>query len=474
MVRNWLIGVGFVLCSATADAQTYFTDIGYTALQDRLGAATPTGAGVSLVQVEAPSSGNYRPNTSLSQFSGITFTDHSTGGSTSTHATDVGKYLYGRTNSMAVGVTQVHLYNANTWLGSEYLNTGTVNAPLVSPGRIQNLSFVGTAANATSSEALQRLDYAAFTEDTIFVAAVNNGSGTTVPPLFGSSYNAITVGLTNGGSSKGTTVFETSGRSKPDLVAPGPNSSNFTSFSTPLVASATALLVETASLKSDVGEAERAGKLVTIKAALLSGATTDEFASLAEPWTRKTNTSLGFVEPLDRRFGAGELNINNSHLILSAAEQSGSDSTLDATTGWDFETLSTVSETRRYYLDIPTGQDGTLTATVNWLRPISGITSTPPTIPTVELRIYEVDSDFNNVTLIDSSVSTVDNVQHTLTNLTEGHRYAIDVRLASLADQSSVSYGAAWRTEFTPVPEPLTVMAFGAVGLVGCRWRFGR
>ena len=66
-------------------------------------------------------------------------------------------------------------------------------------------------------------------------------------PLLGSSFNAIAVGLSNGSAAHGSyplattpdTPYDSGSRTRPDLVAPA----GATSCATPMVSSATALLV---------------------------------------------------------------------------------------------------------------------------------------------------------------------------------------------------------------------------------------
>ncbi|MGL6097598.1 MAG: hypothetical protein ACRC7O_17590, partial [Fimbriiglobus sp.] len=212
----------------------YLSEIGFTALQTRLGAGnSPTGAGVVVGQVEATSDGAARPDPSL--FPGVSFTDHTGGTPVSGHASGVGDYLYGSL-SMATGVTHVHTYavvgngTSTDWLGGAFLNAGTMSAPLVSPARIVNSSYASTGSSPLGADILRRMDFAAVRDGTIFVNAVNNGSGTTVPPLPASGYNGISVGLSNGLSSLGPTTVETAGRSKPDIVVP----LTFTSNATPV------------------------------------------------------------------------------------------------------------------------------------------------------------------------------------------------------------------------------------------------
>lgn len=466
--------------AAAAQQPSYFEDIGYNALVARLGSASvPTGAGITVAQVEALENRrtvstdpyNYLPNATA--FPGKTIVDVSGGGSVSGHATTVGQVFYGD-QSIAPGITNVDAYravgdgSAGDWIGPAYLNTGTNQAPLTNAARVQNFSFVDAGDDPNAAGVLdiqQRLDYAIRRDNFVAVVAVNNGAGA-IPALLANGYNTIAVGLTNGNSSVGPTTGDTTGRSKPDIVAP----MGETSFATPVVSAAAALLLNVADAKTDPGEAARAGRTETIKAALLSGATTAEFSGLASPWHRDTVTVNGttFDRPLDARFGAGEVNIDNSHKILSAAEGVGTTLTVNGRYGWDYQTVTASDAVRRYYLDVPAGTDGaTLTATATWLRdiPQSGPNAGNPTLSELFLRVYQSDANFTTGTLLDQSVSPVDNVQHTrTTGLQAGQRYVIEVSLASLpAGQLSENFAVAWALE--PVPEPGWVLAFAAAGV---------
>ncbi len=463
--------------SAAGQEPSYFGPIGYTDLKNRLGSATPTGAGILVSQIEGLSGG---PNGFLpdaSAFSGKTIIDKTGGGTVSDHATSVGLVYYG-SSSIAPGITQIHSYRADVpgnpgdWTGSAYLRNGTTLAPLVDVARVQNHSYIGNAAanDPEAIEMLRRFDFAIARDNTIAIVAVNNGGGS-VPALQASGYNSIAVGLTvSNSSSIGPTVFDGAGRSKPDIVVPF----SATSFGTPAVSAAAVLLVQTAEGKTNPAEAATAGRVETIKATILSGATTATFSQISEPWHRTNNGT--FVEPLDRRFGAGQLNINNSHLIISATQQNGTDSTRDSPTGWDFGTLTAAGQTRRYFFDVPDNAAApTLTATATWLRriPQSGgdFTTETATLANFQLRIFETDQNLNLGTLVDSSLSPIDNVQHTRTDLISTRHYAVEVMLVSLpAGQSSEDFAVAWQVTFTPVPEPgeVLLIATAALGIAVC------
>lgn len=465
-----------ISCLSQVMAQTVFDQIGLTDLRNRLGAAAPTGAGVTVMQGEALIGPNqYLPDSSLSDFAGKTFTDQSGGGAISGHATTVGSFFYGNTEGVAPGVTQINNYrvqgnlDAGDWIGPKYLNRGA-GLPVAEPTmRVQNHSWIETAAfDSTAQESQRRYDFALRRDNVLGVVGVNNGVSP-IPALLGNTYNGIAVGLTSGNSSVGPSTGDVAGRSKPDIVAP----MGATSFSTPLVAGAGALLVQTA---DQLGN-PNAGRIETLKSVLLTGATKSEFDSLAQPWTRTNNGS--YVEPLDRRFGAGELNINNSHLILTAGQKNGTDLGLDGPLGWDLSTYTANGQTRRYYVNIPNGTNIQLTASATWLRRITPtgtganlFATSDATLSFVTLQLFDTNPDLSLGALIDSSLSPIDNVQYLFdTGLMSNHTYALEVTLANLpAGQSNEDIAISW---ITAVPEPQTWISAGVLsaGLVMVWWR---
>jgi hypothetical protein len=330
--------------------------------------------------------------------------------------------------------------------------------------RVQNHSWVATDPMDPALQSVhRRYDFALRRDNVLGIVGVNNGGGNPIPSLLGNTYNGIAVGLTNANSSFGPSTGDVPGRSKPDIVAP----ENFTSFSTPQVAGAAAVLVQT----SDQMGGGNSGRIETIKAALLTGATKDEFLGNAQPWTRINNGS--FVEPLDRRWGAGELNVNNSHLVLTAGEKNGADLALDGARGWDFETLSGVGATRRYFFDVGDLANVRFSVTATWLRRVTPTSTgadifatSTATLSLVELRLFEANPDFSLGAMVDSSLSPIDNVQHMFNlSLPGNHRYAIEVTLAGLpGGQASEDVAIAWFADFSAVPEPSTFVLIALAG----------
>lgn len=458
-----LAGGAVLLAATSAMAQPSAADkaaVGYTDLQARLGASTPTGAGVEVAQIEAnPSSTtNYRPDITHPELSGRTYIDQ-TGGSTtpSSHATSVARSFYGD-NSLAPGINTINLYDANNWLASGFLNA-TVNAqPTASVGtRVENHSWIGNVTdNDVAIDILRRLDHVIERDNVVSVVGVNNGSSTSIPDMLANSYNSIAVGLTNGNSSLGPTTLDLVGRRKPDLVAPN----SFVSFAAPLVSGSAALLLETATgLGVDAGDASQAQ---TVKAVLMAGATKSEFSG----WSRTTS------QPLDQRFGAGELHIDNSHRILTAGQQEASLTQPVSTTGWDFDTI-TGGSSLTWFFDVGLHETiESLSIIATWHRIMTdagageigdGDSASERTwntsLANLDLRLYQA-SGFVLGSEIDASLSTVDNVEHIYqTNLGPG-QYAM-----VLSSNATSEFAMAWQAVIIPEPASGVLMVLLSVGL---------
>lgn len=451
---------------------TQKADIGFTALQNQLGASMPLGIGVSVAIVEASDgSGNYRVNTADPQLTGKTF-QFPSGGSTgvSSHATTVGKYLFG-TQSLAprIGATvdgsTVANYEANNWLGSGFLNTGNAALlPAVETRKLVSQSWVGTTNNTTTdTEILNRSDYAVQRDGTIATYALNNGSGTTVPALMASTYNGIVVGLSSGDHSRGTTTIDGSGRQKPDIVVP----TEFTSWATPTISSAAGLIVQTANQTSGLANGSRQQ---VAKSVLMAGAT-KAGPNVPGTWSWSNSSS----QPLDSIYGAGQLNVETSYDVLVAGEFAASGSALAQSTGWDFGTASSAAP-QRYFFDVDASlAGGSLTASLNWQRTMTATDTAPGpfvttyvfsgTLANLDLKLFSA-SGFTLGSLVSESVNTVNNTELIWAQgLTPG-RYALEVT----SNTNAIDYGVAW---VIAVPEPATwaILAAAAGVLIVARRR---
>lgn len=449
-MRKWAWGLSLSLLSTTAVRADYKDVIGYTQLAARLGGATPTGAGVAVGQIEAQEAANaYRPDFTNPDFSGKNLTDVSGFGVNSSHATTVGQFFYGN-SGIAPGITNIRLTDADDWYThtaltptNSWLRVNQTLPPDVETVKVTNHSYVGSFGSvALDTDALRRIDMQIDRDKVIAVVGVDNGGGLTTVAC--QAYNQIAVGRTVGGSGTGPTTIDVPGRSKPDIVAPG----SFTSFATPMVAASAALLVQTAGANNNAKQPE------TIKALLMAGATKGGLPTWSHTTTR----------PLDARYGAGQLNINNSHLILTAGEKEASTSTTVSSTGWDFDTI-TPGAPRYFYFDVTASGSTTMSAILAWDRHIgfnAGILT--PSLANIDLKLFQSDNAFALGALLDSSVSTIDNVEHLFeTNLALG-RYAFE-----LTTDQAWNYAFAW--QFTVVPEPTQLLA--AALFVAIAFRFG-
>ena len=442
LTLSLVLTLAFAVAPASAD---YRDDIGYTKLQLELGGAMPTGNGVTVSQTEAPINStapyNYLPDTTLSEFSGKTFTTMSPSGGISWHATPVAQYFYGNSTSIAPGVTSVHNYEADNWIGSGFLNYFSPDyyhlAPKMEIQQVENNSWIASIDNggAGDVEVLRRFDYSIQSSNNgigfIAVSGLKNGCCTSIPTLMANSYNGLVVGLTSGDHSSGQTTTDGSGRIKPDIVCQTPE--NATSFATPVISAAGAILRQKALSVTSLNSASNS---IVLKSLLMSGATKSQFTS----WSRPANST----QPMDLHYGAGQVNIFNSYHILVAGRQTASSSIAVKSRGWDY--ASTTSTAKRYFFDIAAGDTSSnFSAVLTWNRVVAdGLPgrswgNPSSSLPNLFLKLYSA-SGFTLGALVDSSVSTIDNVQLLYQpNLASG-RYALEVSSVT----TGINYGLAW------------------------------
>ena len=423
-----LAGAGLICVLAWTAPATNLDTLGVTLLRQ----VDPTlnGSGVRVAQVEAPyftaplppyafevvPSVVGQPVSLFTYYSDLgTSTSYPNSvGVNSDHAASVAGNFYGNGGfGVATNVAHVDNYEANFFFNMKIKPPGTAI-----PAAVVNQSFLFDA----TEQALVDPNYDDYvvSHKTIFVnGAGNGGSISTNPPA--TCFNGISVGVTDGNSSYGPT---SDGRSKPDITSPG---SGATSFSTPYVSGAAALLVQAAA-RNDGGAstASMATYPVTIKALLLNGAVKPA------DWTN------GPVTPLDARYGAGVLNVFNSWKQLKGGRVVSNETTTVGSgaahppgastnnepvlTGWDYTTLSTSvagqDKINHYYFNLTGSNAFTLTATLVWNRQ-----SGQATVNNLDLFLYNT----SNSNLVLSSTSVVDNVEHLFLPQLPPGRYDLQV-----------------------------------------------
>jgi hypothetical protein len=400
----------------------------------RLFSTGPTfnGAGVPVAQVEAdffgPNQFEVSPTavnqpaslfTYISDAATVTGTPPpNTAGIESGHADSVGNIFYGGNGfGIAPGVSHVDNYEVNHFINSVI----TASSPPNIRAKVINQSFVATDVNG---QAIQDpvIDQAYDNYVARYNKIIVSSAGGPKPGSPSTAYNSISVGASDSTIVAGPTV---DGRSKPDISAPGGD----TSYSAPFVAGAAADLVQAGNqgyggwfTASDATDAQ------TIKALLLNGAT--------KPggWTHTP------VTPLDPRYGAGVVNFSGSLSQLEGGEHSYSASTNTtlggphlppnghgmiepSASGWGLNSISTgaLTDSVNHY-EFALTQSGSssisLTATLTWERHLN-----QATINNLDLYLYNLDTH----TLVDQSISGVDNVEQLFTtNLPAGH-YDLEV-----------------------------------------------
>ena len=484
MLKFWLF-VLFFISSRSWAAGTVNDDIGYSRLQTELGAATPNGAGVNVLQIEAsqvastdPSYPVYAPDTTGSQFSGISFNFPGTASTAvSGHATTVADIFFSNA-SMAAGVNKVGVYEVNGWLNA--INFNAAPTPL-NGSRIANDSWVGE--DTTNDAAILRLtDRMTYQKQLIQVVGMNNGA--TPQALLSSAYNVISVGLSSGAQAKGSVAVDSvyvGGRTKPDLVAP----QSVTSYATAYVSSAAAVLVQAghqaglglstgSTTVSGIGTVYDAERAETVKAALMAGAdrvtantsTTDNITAYGSGGNATANG-------LDSRYGAGQLDVYNSYHIINGGEhhsQQDGNSSYISQYGFDYDTAfggANGSNSSATYSFIPnTAQQ--FSASLVWELGVSNNAALSTTLHHLTLALYDV----STASYAAQSLSTLDNTQNIYTQLTAGDIYQLQVTAAD-GVPFKWQYGLAWQMQPTAVPLPGTALLFGAglMGLLGWRRR---
>jgi hypothetical protein len=394
-------------------------------------------------------------------------------GDWSSHADAVGNAFYGIPNGVATNVAHVDNYDANYFVKVAGVIAGqTTNYIVTLPatninGRVVNQSFIfGSVPDQVPVAEQRKIDSAydnyAAQYNTLFVSGAGNGGpagGSVAPPS--TCYNGISVGA-YGSSASSVGPTEDNGRAKPDITTAG--LAGLTSFSTPFVSGAAAVLMQ-AGLRGDGGsDTNSAADIRAVKALLLNGAVKPA------DWTNVAPS------PLDYRYGAGVLDVFNSYKQLAGGKHgyivsmtvstggahppTGATGTVGVLSGWDFNTNtsgkfpSQFDAVNHYYFNVTnSASNATFTATMTlvWNRH-----QNKTNINNLNLFLYNA----ANSNLVTCSASLVDNVQHIfLPNLPQG-RYDLQVWKAGGSGivSASETYALAW--EF--FSESLNVMKSGA------------
>ncbi|HEY2329619.1 MAG TPA: S8 family serine peptidase [Verrucomicrobiae bacterium] len=425
-----LTGIFYFIPAAQAQ---FASQIGLTLLRETT--TNLNGSGIRVAQPEAYDLGttNWEVNPSAVGQPVTLFKYFSSGGTSTSypntlsgasgHAAGVGQNFYGIPSGVSTNVEHMDNLDANYFYGNY---VAMFSLPSIGDA-IVNQSFTFGPQTISIQQSIDtQYDNYSVKNKTLFISAANNYGNSANVCAPGTSYNCISVGAYQNGSF-GNSLGPTpdNGRCKPDITA----LSGETSFSTPQVAGAAALLMQAALRGDGGGDTNSASDMRMIKALLLNGA--------VKPggWTNSNSS------PLDARYGAGVLNVFNSYQQLAGGKcgyiisttvasggahpPTGDAGTVSSLNGWDFNTNTSVSvplaedAVNHYYFNATNGPGNVIaTATLVWNRQ-----ENQTGINNLDLFLYNCASS----NLVTCSTSRVDNVEHIFTpNLPPG-RYDLQV-----------------------------------------------
>jgi hypothetical protein len=396
-------------------------------LIERIGVeAVPTGDGVICAQIEVESAGNYVADVDDPDFDDNFLWKRSGGSGTSSHATTIGKKFYGQSQSLAPDIWLVNCWEVNHWLQGGFLKVGqgSSNPPAyegLGTIKVWNHSWIGSFGSVGNDhDALRRVDWVVENDPNSPTVCVGINNGDETQALLSYAWNVISVGRRDGAHawSDVPEPYEGAGRMSPLITG----TLFTTSEATPTVSATAAMLVEVArDMDEDLGQASE-----TIKAVLLAAASHEPTGAGDPDWSNgaiDSGPDRGWTDrPLDDIYGAGHLDVNRAHQILTGGRTPaaiGSDSPPLATThGWDLSSVS-VGNDMTWQFVLP---DGALELSIiaTWNRHVTSNFSSW-TIADIDLELLAYDNGVEVPLLGDDlafgsgnvvSVSALDNVEH--------------------------------------------------------------
>jgi hypothetical protein len=326
------------------------------------------------------------------------------------------------------------------------------------PGGIKvlNHSWIGSFGNVNNDHiAMRRLDYVVNRDHAIMAVGVNNGSGSTHVPLLSHAFNVISVGTRLGNHTASDTLsnYEGAGRMIPLICAPG----ELTSWATAIVSSAATLLVDQArtdDLHPDGQKSE------VVRAVLLSAADHRSSDAHDGTWSNAAADSGvdrgSTVRPLDEVQGAGQVDVDRGHLIMSGGRQVGGvnpSTTPDATLyGWDRAfCLQGNSRTWNFTLD---GTVDEISVIATWNRQVPVGFGTTWTLGDFSLELVRLEASGDTSPIVGEgpevfesgnvlSDSAVDNVEHLHVRGLAAGEYQLQLSLVG-GGVSNATAGIAW------------------------------
>lgn len=426
---------------------------GLDRLRARLGSFTPTGRGVSVLQVEAGGEGPGEWTLgALEGFRELSIEPVGPRSAPAGHAAMVAQAML----SLAPGIERIYT-GSSRWFLVEVLQAMQTAPPRpLPPGtEIVMCAWVG-GSGAADVDILRRIDFMVNQAPFTLVAGMKPGSH-----LMGSAYNGISVGGAGASAGQGTSKdLDGPGRCKPDLVT----GEGAASPATGRVAGGVALLLDAAGRLPRLRKVQDSRRPEVLKAALLAGAVRERgWTNLPSPPAPPAGDPAGVApaatepapalppvrstsQPLDRAVGAGRMDVARAFEVLGAGSQGWSDPDASlAPSGWTMLSWRGTdgAERREESAILRLEQDaGEVAVVACWNRVV--VDAQTWTLSDVDLRIERVDgggtldwaSSGNPV-----SESRVDNVEMILLRDVRAGDYRI---VATLRDGAPSAVAVAW------------------------------
>lgn len=271
-----------------------------------MGAFTPDGTGVSVLQVETGDRGGWSLDASSARYRGITIQPLASNPAPSQHAEMVANAML----SIAPRISRICTASSD-WFLESLLGVGRPAdpGPLPVGVRVVFCAWVGSAGAAVDNDVLRRADWLVGRSPFLLVSGQKN-----VSALMACAYNAITVGPAGAAPNSGVPPgLDGPGRCKPEIVT----GEGAASPATGRVAGAAAMLLDAAARLPKLRDQPDAQRPELLKAVLLAGATrTETWTNLAK--ADEAPAVRTATHPLDRAVGAGTLDVARAVGILAA------------------------------------------------------------------------------------------------------------------------------------------------------------
>ena len=314
-----------------------------------------------------------------------------------------------------------------------------VDGNSVTPPKLLNISNTN---GGSSIDLLNRFDKFVEENDMVSCTAASSGSYGNATTS-GMSYNSIVVEqeYVNPNNYSGA-QYNAHGfpRYKPDLIAHHLGAS---SYSTPFVCSAAAILLEKAKNEERLNNAYNS---IVIKSILMAGATrfnykastnwTGHISEISQPlfydgpWERVSDT-----QPISKKYGAGALNILSSYEILNSGEYPLN--ITQSSRGWDYESSLNKNMPIKYHFSLD--KKSMFSSLLTFHRKIDD--NMESSLPDYKVSVF--DSNDNLMAISDNTTSNVELIEKAL----EPGDYYIEVILKDADYTDKLSYAIAWTSK---------------------------